>query len=209
MRAMSTGFNDTPEKASRPFDAQRDGFVMGEGAGILILEDRAHAEARKAKIYAEVVAYSATADAFHVTRPDPSGQALVACFEKLFSTSSVSKEEIGYINVHGTSTPPNDSMETACIKQVFGERARDIHLSSTKSMLGHLLGAAGAVEAIVAIKALNEGCIPPTINYEYPDPECDLNYTPNRSVKRSITAAISNNLGFGGQNAALLFCKCG
>ncbi len=207
MRAMSTNFNATPERASRPFDAQRDGFVIGEGSGVLILEDLEHARARNAKIYAEIVAYSATCDAFHVTRPEPTGRALSECFEKLFKNTEISKDCVDYINVHGTSTPYNDALETTCIKQVFGEKAKSINLSSTKSMLGHLLGAAGAVEAIITIKALQTNRIPPTINYENLDPECDLNYTPNKSVAREVNVAISDNLGFGGQNAALMFKK--
>jgi 3-oxoacyl-[acyl-carrier-protein] synthase II len=207
MRAMSTGFNDEPQRASRPFDLRRDGFVMGEGAGVLILEEWERARRRNAKIYAEIIAYSATADAFHITRPDPKGRALVSCFEKIFTQSNVSKSDVQYINLHGTSTPYNDAVETRCVKCVFGDGAKDISLSSTKSMLGHLLGATGAIEAIVAVKAIHEGHIPPTVNYEVPDPDCDLNYTPNVSVSRDIRFAISDNLGFGGQNAALLFGK--
>lgn len=207
MKAMSTLFNDEPERASRPFDKKRDGFVMGEGAGVLILETLEHALNRGAKIYCELVAYSATCDAFHVTRPEPSGKALVGCFENLLNRAGCKKESIDYINVHGTSTYYNDLLETESLKKVFGEHAYRLSISSIKSMVGHLLGAAGGVEAIATIKTLLTGLIPPTINNEEPDPACDLNCTPNKVVSKPVSVAISNNLGFGGQNAALLFRK--
>lgn len=205
MKAMSTHYNDCPEKASRPFDKNRDGFVMGEGAGVLILETLEHAQKRGARIYCELAAYSATCDAFHITQPEPSGKALVACYRNLLRNAALKPEDVQYINVHGTSTHYNDLTETGAIKQVFGDYAYQLNISSIKSMLGHLLGAAGAVEAISTVKTLTSGIVPPTINYETPDPECDLNYTPNKLVKRDVKVAITNNLGFGGQNAALLF----
>lgn len=207
MKAMSTHFNDCPEKASRPFDAQRDGFVMGEGAGVLVLETLEHAQARGAHIYCELCGYSATCDAFHVTRPEPSGRAMIACYRNVLHNANVQPEEVDYINAHGTSTHYNDLLETTAIKEVFGAHAYRLNISSIKSMLGHLMGAAGAVEAIATVKTLSTGIIPPTINYENPDPECDLNYTPNKPVKRDVNVAITDNLGFGGQNGALLFKK--
>lgn len=207
MKAMSTHFNDIPEKASRPFDLRRDGFVMGEGAGILVLESLEHAQKRSAKIYCELSGYAATCDAFHVTRPEPSGKSLVACYRNVLKNAQIKPEEVDYINAHGTSTYYNDLLETSAIKEVFGEHATSININSIKSMVGHLLGAAGAVEAIATVKTLTTGMIPPTINYENPDPACDLNYTPNKAVKRDVNVAITDNLGFGGQNGALLFKK--
>lgn len=207
MKAMSSHFNDTPELASRPFDAHRDGFVMGEGAGILVLETLEHAQKRGAKIYCELIAYAATCDAFHITRPDPSGKALIQCYKNLLQKAHLNPHEVDYINAHGTSTYYNDLVETEAIKHVFGPHAYKLNISSIKSMLGHLLGAAGAVEAIATVKTLSTNTIPPTINYETQDPECDLNYTPNKAVTKPVHIAITNNLGFGGQNAALLFKK--
>ncbi|MDR0755839.1 MAG: beta-ketoacyl-ACP synthase II [Puniceicoccales bacterium] len=207
MKAMSSHFNDTPELASRPFDAHRDGFIMGEGAGVLVLETLEHAQKRGAKIYCELIAYAATCDAFHITRPDPSGRALIQCYEDLLRKARLKPHEVDYINAHGTSTYYNDLVETKAIKHVFGPHAYKLNISSIKSMLGHLLGAAGAVEAIATVKTLNTNTIPPTINYETQDPECDLNYTPNKAVTKPVHIAITNNLGFGGQNAALLFKK--
>ncbi|MDR1254683.1 MAG: beta-ketoacyl-ACP synthase II [Puniceicoccales bacterium] len=207
MKAMSTHFNNTPELASRPFDAHRDGFIMGEGAGILILETLEHAQKRGAKIYCELIAYAATCDAFHITRPEPSGKALIQCYGNLLRKAHLSPHDVDYINVHGTSTYYNDLVETQAIKHVFGPHAYKLNISSIKSMLGHLLGAAGAVEAIATVKTLSTNTIPPTINYETQDPECDLNYTPNKAVTKPMHIAITNNLGFGGQNAALLFKK--
>ena len=207
MKALSTHFNDCPEKASRPFDAQRDGFVMGEGAGVLVLETLEHAQKRGAHIYCELAGYAASCDAFHITRPEPSGRALISCFKALLEKSKTPVDAIDYINAHGTSTHYNDLLETQAIKAVFGEHAKALNISSIKSMLGHLLGAAGAVEAVATVKTLETGIIPPTINYEHPDPECDLNYTPNQAVERKVEVGISDNLGFGGQNSALLFKK--
>jgi 3-oxoacyl-[acyl-carrier-protein] synthase II len=205
MKAMSTDFNDTPEKASRPFDKLRDGFVMGEGAGILVIETLEHARARGARIYCELVGYGATCDAYHITGQDQEGKGLALCLNRALAEAGVEKSEVGYINAHGTSTPINDRCETLAIKRTFGEAARQISISSTKSMTGHLLGAAGGVEAAVCCLAIHHGVIPPTINYENPDPDCDLDYTPNEARKRTVNVAISNNLGFGGHNASLVF----
>ena len=205
MKAMSTDFNDTPEKASRPFDKLRDGFVMGEGAGVLVIESLEHAQARGARIYCELVGYGATCDAYHITGQDQEGKGLALCLNRALAEAGVEKSEVSYINAHGTSTPINDRCETLAIKRTFGEDARQISISSTKSMTGHLLGAAGGVEAAVCCLAIHHGVIPPTINYENPDPDCDLDYTPNVAKKRTVNVAISNNLGFGGHNASLVF----
>jgi 3-oxoacyl-[acyl-carrier-protein] synthase II len=205
MKAMSTDFNDTPEKASRPFDKLRDGFVMGEGAGVLVIETLEHAQARGARIYCELVGYGATCDAYHITGQDQEGKGLALCLNRALAEAGVDKSEVGYINAHGTSTPINDRCETLAIKRTFGEAARQISISSTKSMTGHLLGAAGGVEAAVCCLAIHHSVIPPTINYENPDPDCDLDYTPNVAKKRTVNVAISNNLGFGGHNASLVF----
>jgi 3-oxoacyl-[acyl-carrier-protein] synthase II len=203
MKAMSTR-NDEPHRASRPFDRNRDGFVMGEGAGILVLETLDHARARGARIYCELVGYGASCDAFHITQPDPQGRGLSLAMTRALAVAGVRADQIDYINAHGTSTPYNDKFETLAIKHVFGEHARRLMVSSTKSMTGHLLGAAGGVEALICAKALQTGEVPPTINYEQPDPDCDLDYVPN--VKRSapLRVVLSNNLGFGGQNASLV-----
>jgi 3-oxoacyl-[acyl-carrier-protein] synthase II len=196
--------NDIPEKASSPFDKKRDGFVMGEGAAIVVLEDLDHARARHATIYAEMLGYGATGDAFHLSAPDPEGTGMVGCMKIALTTANLLPAQIDYINAHGTSTDLNDKIETAAIKKVFGDAARSVAISSTKSMTGHMLGAAGAVEFIASIMAIKDGIIPPTINYEDPDPDCDLNYTPNTAVKRSVRYAMSNSFGFGGHNACLL-----
>lgn len=206
MKALSTR-NDEPTKASRPFDRDRDGFVMGEGAGILILEELNHALARGANIYGEIVGYGSTSDAFHITQPDPEAKGATRAMELALEEAAADYHDVGYINAHGTSTYFNDKLETLAIKNVFKEHAKDINISSTKSMTGHLLGAAGGIEAIATILAIKEGVIPPTINYEYPDEECDLNYTPNIAVKREVKYALSNSLGFGGHNATVLFKK--
>lgn len=205
MRAMSTSFNDDPTRASRPFDALRDGFVMGDGAGILILESEAHARARGAKIYCALTGYAATCDAHHITSPDPEGAGLALAFDRALAKAKLPPEAIDYINAHGTSTPYNDKFETMAIKRSFGEHARKLLISSTKSMTGHLLGAAGAVEAAVCAKAITEGIVPPTINYENPDPDCDLDYVPNEKRVATVNAAASSNLGFGGHNAVVVF----
>ncbi len=207
MKAMTTDFNDDPARASRPFDLNRSGFVMGEGAGILVLERLEHALARNAKIYCEIAGYSATCDAYHITSPDVEGRGLALALERVMDDGGVAPEEVDYINAHGTSTQYNDKFESLAIKKVFGDHAKKLMVSSTKSMTGHLLGAAGAIEAAVCAKALQTGVVPPTINYETPDPDCDLDYVPNEARKADIKVAISTNLGFGGHNGALLFKK--
>lgn len=204
MGAFSTR-NDEPEKASRPFDKERDGFVMGEGSGIVILETLDHALKRGAHIYAEVVGYGMTADAYHMTSPSPEGEGAKRSMLHAIADAGLAPEEIDYINAHGTSTEYNDKFETMAIKSAFGEHARKLAISSTKSMTGHMLGAAGAIEAIACALVLQEQIIPPTINYEHPDPECDLDYVPNVARKARVRAAISNSLGFGGHNATLAF----
>ncbi len=206
MKALSTR-NDEPERASRPFDADRDGFVMGEGAGVMVLEDLEHAKARGADILAELAGYGLSGDAYHLTAPAPNGEGAARCIRMAMNDAGVSPEDINYINAHGTSTKFNDEFETMAIKSVMGERAYKIPVSSTKSMTGHLLGAAGGVEAIVAVKTILEGKIPPTINLDTPDPECDLDYVPNEAREVSVNAALSNSFGFGGTNGCLLFRK--
>jgi 3-oxoacyl-[acyl-carrier-protein] synthase II len=202
MKAISTR-NDAPESASRPFDKTRDGFVMGEGAGVLILEELEHAKKRGAKIYAEMRGIGFTADAHHITAPAPGGEGAVRAMKLAMKDGGLNHEEVQYINAHGTSTPYNDRSETDAIKTLFGKGAYKLNVSSTKSMVGHLLGAAGGVELIASVLAINEGVIPPTINYQEPDPDCDLNYTPNQPQERKTFAAISNTFGFGGHNAVL------
>jgi 3-oxoacyl-[acyl-carrier-protein] synthase II len=204
MKAMSTR-NDAPEKASRPFDAHRDGFVCGEGAGIVLLESLEHAVRRDARIYAEVVGYGMTGDAHHMTAPDPDGDGATRAMQLALRDAGIDASAIGYINAHGTSTPYNDKFETVAIKRVFGDHARRLAVSSTKSMTGHLLGAAGGVEAVATALALHHGLLPPTINYETPDPECDLDYVPNQARKVDVEYALSNAFGFGGTNATLAF----
>lgn len=206
MKALSTN-NENPQGASRPFDKNRDGFVMGEGSGIIILEELEHALNRGAKIYAEIIGYGSTSDAFHITQPDPEAKGASRAMGQAITEGGISKEDVGYINAHGTSTYYNDKLETLAIKNLFGDHAKNINISSTKSMTGHLLGAAGGVEAIATALAIYNEIVPPTINYETPDEECDLNYTPNTAVKRSIQCALSNSLGFGGHNASILLKK--
>lgn len=196
-----------PKRASIPFDKERDGFVMGEGAGILILESLEHAEKRGAKIYAELVGYGFTCDAYHMTSPSPDGEGAARAMEMAIKQADINKEEVSYINAHGTSTPVNDKFETAAVKRVFGDNAKNIPISSTKSMTGHLLGAAGAIEAIVCVKALEEGIIPPTAGYKVQDEECDLDYVPNKARKADLKYVMSNSLGFGGHNAVILLKK--
>jgi 3-oxoacyl-[acyl-carrier-protein] synthase II len=199
-----TRHNDDPEGASRPFDKDRDGFVLSEGAAVVVLEEREHARARGARIYGELVGYGATADAYHITAPSPEGEGNARAMRMALDEAGLRPEEIDYINAHGTSTQPNDREETAAIKQVFGEHAYKLLVSSTKSMTGHLLGAAGALEAIVCLLAIRDGCIPPTINYQTPDPGLDLDYVPNTARAKTITTALSNSMGFGGHNASLI-----
>ncbi len=202
MRAMSTR-NDDPKHASRPFDKERDGFVMGEGAGVIMLEDLEHAKARGARIYAELVGYGNTADAHHLTAPSPGGEGAARCMRMALRNGGLNPEDISYINAHGTATPPGDIAETMAIKTVFGDHARKLVVNSTKGATGHMLGAAGAVEMIVCTKALQTDTAPPTINLEYPDPECDLDYIPNTARSIKINAVINNSFGFGGHNASI------
>jgi 3-oxoacyl-[acyl-carrier-protein] synthase II len=202
MRALSRR-NDAPEKASRPFDLSRDGFVMGEGSGILVLEEMERARARGVRIYAELAGYGATADAYHMTAPAPGGEGAARAMRAALSSAGMSPEEVGYVNAHGTSTDLNDKYETMAIKTVFGSHVSKLAISSTKSLTGHLLGAAGVIETIATAKTLVEGIVHPTINYEIPDPECDLDYVPNKARKLAVTAAISNSFGFGGHNVCL------
>ena len=204
MKALSTR-NDDPAHASRPFDKDRDGFVEGEGAGIVVLEELEHARRRGANILAEVVGYGANSDAHHVTAPAPEGEGAARCMRLALSDAGMRPEEVGYLNAHGTSTPFNDANETRAIKTVFGPHARKMMISSTKSMTGHMLGAAGGAEAVVAVLALTRGVIPPTINYTTPDPDCDLDYVPNTPREVRVDAVMSNSFGFGGTNAVLLF----
>lgn len=204
MRALST-HNSEPKKASRPFDAERDGFVIGEGAGILILEELEFARARGANILAEIVGYGMSGDAFHVTMPDETGSGAIRVMDRAIKDAGLSPEEIGYVNAHGTSTPYNDKFETLAIKQVFGDHAATLPVSSTKSMTGHALGAAGGIEAVFSILAIRENTLPPTINYDHPDPDCDLDYVPNEPRQKTVEYVLSNSFGFGGTNACLVF----
>ena len=204
LKAISTR-NDEPQLASRPFDTERDGFVIGEGAGILVLENLAHAQRRGAQILAEIMAYGATADAYHITQPDGAGAGAARAIQTALNKAGLATTEINYINAHGTSTQLNDKMETTAIKSVFGDYAYHIPISSTKSMMGHLIGAAGAVEAAICIMVIQHGLIPPTINLTHPDPECDLDYVPNVARRAKVTTALSTSFGFGGHNSALVF----
>ncbi|MBL9199429.1 MAG: beta-ketoacyl-ACP synthase II [Opitutaceae bacterium] len=204
MKAMSTR-NAEPEKACRPFDRGRDGFIMGEGAGVLVLESLEHARARGARVYCELAGYAATCDAFHITQPDPDGKGLSMAMKRALASAAVAPESIDYINAHGTSTPYNDKFETLAIKKVFGDHARRVAISSTKSMTGHLLGAAGGVESVVCVKTIQAQALAPTINLDDPDPDCDLDYVPNVARSARVRTVLSNNLGFGGQNAAIVF----
>ena len=205
-RALSTR-NESPETASRPFDATRDGFVMGEGGGALVLEELEHAIKRNAKIYAEIIGFGLSADAYHITAPHPEGTGAILAMEMGLRTANINPESVDYVNMHGTSTPLGDIAETKAIKKIFGEHAYKLNVSSTKSMTGHLLGAAGAVEAIASILAIKNDTIPPTINFSHPDPECDLNYTFNKPQKRKVNIAMSNAFGFGGHNTSVVFKK--
>ena len=209
MHAMTKKFNDNPQAASRPFEANRDGFVMGEGAGVLILETLEHAQARGARIYATVAGYGMSSDAYHITAPRPGGEGVARAFKAALADADIAPDEVGYVNAHGTSTPLNDEHETAALKLMFGDHARKLAVSSTKGMTGHLLGAAGAIEAIACILAIEREMLPPTINYETPDPLCDLDYVPNCPRKARVNVAACNNSGFGGHNAVLLFRRFG
>jgi 3-oxoacyl-[acyl-carrier-protein] synthase II len=206
LTALSTR-NDAPQKASRPFDLQRDGFVLGEGAGMLILEELEHARKRGARVYAELTGYGSTADAFRVTDSHPDGRGAIACIQGALKDSGLSPADVGYINAHGTSTKVNDLVETLAIKKVFGDGAYQVPVSSTKSMMGHLIAAAGAVELITCVEALRRAVLPPTINYETPDPECDLDYIPNQPREKRVRHALSNSFGFGGQNISLIVSR--
>jgi 3-oxoacyl-[acyl-carrier-protein] synthase II len=204
MKAMSTR-NESPETACRPFDRGRDGFIMGEGAGVLVLESLEHAQARGARIYCELAGYAATCDAFHITQPDPEGKGLSMAMKRALASAAVTPDQIDYINAHGTSTPYNDKFETLAIKKVFGDHAQSVPVSSTKSMTGHLLGAAGGIESVICVKTIQAQVIAPTINLGDPDPECDLDYVPNVARAATVRTVLSNNLGFGGQNASVVF----
>jgi len=206
MKALSTR-NDDPEHASRPFDKDRDGFIMSEGAGILVIEELEHARSRGARIFAELAGYGATDDAYHITAPDPSGEAPAGSMKMAINDAGLSPEDIDYVNAHGTSTPLNDKSETLAIKKAFGEHARKLAVSSTKSMLGHMLGAAGAVEIIASVLCMNKGMVHATVNYQTPDPDCDLDYVPNNPREMEVNSLISNSLGFGGHNATLVVCR--
>ena len=206
LRALSTS-NDEPEKASRPFDLERNGFVMAEGSGVVVLESLEHAQARKANIYAEIVGYGMSCDAYHMTAPDPTGDGAARAMKEALKDAQLNPQDVDYINAHGTSTKLNDKVETQAIKLAFGNHAKKVMVSSTKSMTGHLLGAAGGVEFIVCVLAIKESIVPPTINYEHPDPDCDLDYVPNIARKANVRVCMSNSLGFGGHNATLVVKK--
>jgi 3-oxoacyl-[acyl-carrier-protein] synthase II len=196
--------NNEPQRASRPFDAERDGFVMGEGSGIVVLEELERAKKRGARIYCEVTGYAATADAYHMTAPAPEGEGAARCMSLALKSAHMNPEDISYINAHGTSTPMNDKFETAAIKTVFGAQAGRTPVSSTKSMTGHLLGAAGSVEMVICAMAMQDNIVPPTINYEHPDPDCDLDYLPNKAREVKVNAILNNSFGFGGHNAVIV-----
>jgi 3-oxoacyl-[acyl-carrier-protein] synthase II len=206
LKALSTR-NDQPQQASRPFDLKRDGFVMAEGCGVVVLETLEHAKKRNARIYAEIAGYGMSCDAYHITAPDPDGDGAAMAMKAALKDAKVNPEDVDYINAHGTSTKLNDKIETMAIKLAFGSHARKVMVSSTKSMTGHLLGAAGGIEFIACVLAIRDGVVPPTINYEYPDPECDLDYVPNAARKTEVNVCMSNSLGFGGHNATLIVKK--
>jgi 3-oxoacyl-[acyl-carrier-protein] synthase II len=206
-RALSTNFNDTPEKASRPWDKDRDGFVMGEGAGVVVLEELEHAKARGAKIYAEVVGYGLSGDAHHITAPAADGSGAYRAMKMAMKRAGLAPEAIDYVNAHGTSTPLGDEIEVQAVKRLFGDAAFNISMSSTKSAIGHLLGAAGSVEAIFSILAMRDGIVPPTLNLDNPSDGCDLDFVPHRAKSKVVRAALSNSFGFGGTNASLIFTQ--
>ncbi|NQV98081.1 MAG: beta-ketoacyl-ACP synthase II, partial [Rhodospirillales bacterium] len=204
-RALSTGFNDTPEKASRPWDADRDGFVMGDGAGVVVLEEYEHAKKRGARIYAEVVGYGMSGDAHHITAPAADGNGGFRCMQAALKRAQLNPEDIDYVNAHGTSTPLGDEIELGAVTRLFGDAAKSMSMSSTKSAIGHLLGAAGAVEAIYSVLAINDGIVPPTLNLETPPQNCTIDLVPLKAKERPVRAALSNSFGFGGTNASLVF----
>jgi 3-oxoacyl-(acyl-carrier-protein) synthase len=204
MRALPTSYNDAPQSASRPFDAKREGFIFSEGAGAMVLESLDHARARGARIYAEIAGHAASSEAFHIAAPDPEAKAPVRTMKWALKDAGINIDGIDYINAHGTSTPLNDAVETKAIKLLFLDYAYNLSISSTKSMIGHAMGASGTLEAISTVLSIQNSIIPPTINYEYPDPDCDLNYTPNEARHMSVNAALSNSFGLGGQNACLV-----
>jgi 3-oxoacyl-[acyl-carrier-protein] synthase II len=206
MKALSTR-NHEPERASRPFDADRDGFVMGEGSGIVILEELEFARRRGARVLAEIIGYGLSGDAYHITSPAPNGEGAARCMQMAIRDAGVTPAEVGYINAHGTSTKYGDELETMAIKTVFGDHAYKVPVSSTKSMTGHLLGAAGGIESVISVLALERGVLPPTINLENPDPECDLDYVPNSARRQPVDVVMSNSFGFGGTNACIVFRK--
>jgi 3-oxoacyl-[acyl-carrier-protein] synthase II len=206
-RALSTNFNDTPEKASRPWDKDRDGFVMGEGAGVVVLEELEHAKARGAKIYAEVVGYGLSGDAHHITAPAADGSGAYRAMEMAMKRAGLAPDAIDYVNAHGTSTPLGDEIEVQAVKRLFGDAAGNISMSSTKSAIGHLLGAAGSVEAIFSILAMRDGIVPPTLNLDNPSDGCDLDFVPHKAKTKVVRAALSNSFGFGGTNASLIFAQ--
>jgi 3-oxoacyl-[acyl-carrier-protein] synthase II len=206
-RALSTSYNDTPEKASRPWDKNRDGFVMGEGAGVLVLEEHAYAKKRGAKIYGEIIGYGLSGDAHHITTPSEDGDGAYRAMKAAVRNASIDPTEIGYINAHGTSTPAGDAIEVKAVKRLFGDHAYTLSMSSTKSAIGHLLGAAGSVEAIYSLLALRDGIMPPTLNLDEPDEGCDLDFVPHIARTKNLTAVMSNSFGFGGTNASLIFKK--
>ena len=208
MRALTTSRNDDPERASRPFDRTRDGFVMSEGAGVVALEELEHARKRGAKIWGEVIGYGMSADAYHMTAPAPDGDGALRSMRAALRSAGISPDAVSYINAHGTSTPLNDKLETEAVKSLFGDHAYKLAISSTKSHMGHLLGASGGVEAIATLLTIGNGVVPPTVNYEEPDPECDLDYVPNISREMAVEYAMSNSFGFGGTNATLVFKRC-
>jgi 3-oxoacyl-[acyl-carrier-protein] synthase II len=199
--------NDAPEQASRPFDRDRDGFVMGEGSGVLVMESLEHAQSRGARILAEITGYGSTCDAYHISAPAENGSGAARCMSIAMQNANLNTNDISYINAHGTSTQLNDKSETAAVKTVFGSHAYQVPISSTKSMTGHLLGAAGALEAVICVKALEQQVIPPTINYETPDPHCDLDYVPNTARQATLTHVMSNSFGFGGHNATIILSR--
>ena len=207
MTALSTKYNDTPEKACRPFDRDRDGFVIGEGAGVLILEELGHALKRGAKIYGEVAGYGMSCDAYHITAPDNTGEGPARSMRWALQDAGMAPSEIDYLNAHGTSTPTNDPLETMAIKKAFGDHAYKLPISSTKSMTAHMVGGAGGIEAIISLMAMRDGFIPPTINLDHPDDDCDLDYVPHKGRKAEIRTVMSDNLGFGGHNGTIIFKK--